>query len=280
VKLLTETATHHAGALILCALILVAVTALVVAVLSARLAPLVAQRHAITRRVSTEFGRVKVVASEITPDMQVPALDGIEHHGDFECGHIAGVLFEWAVATGALAAPDGVRIECYPDRDIETGGFVLVAFPAGEKSSWGVSTGYHKASVIGIGDGLDTSERQTVIRALEVFARELNSALSGLERRRWHAKPGSRAGWGIRRADRHQAPAPSPRASQPQGGTMHDQPPVLAVADAHECVQLILDETAVAAECEIPGLTCALECLLSLDERDAAQLVAQVRQAA
>jgi hypothetical protein len=42
-------------------------------------------------------------------------------------------------------------------------------------------------------------------------------------------------------------------------------------------VALILAQVAVAPESEIPGLTSALECILSLDERDAGKLVGQVR---
>jgi len=40
---------------------------------------------------------------------------------------------------------------------------------------------------------------------------------------------------------------------------------------------LILAEAAVAPEREIPGLVAALECVLSLDDRDAGQLVAGAR---
>jgi hypothetical protein len=52
---------------------------------------------------------------------------------------------------------------------------------------------------------------------------------------------------------------------------------VLAVTTAEECVDLIMQQAAVAPDREVPGLTSALECLLSLDDRDAGQLVAQLR---
>lgn len=57
-------------------------------------------------------------------------------------------------------------------------------------------------------------------------------------------------------------------------------PRLLAVTTAEECVELILQQAAVAPEAEVPGLTSALECLLSLDDRDAGQLVAQLRRRA
>jgi hypothetical protein len=62
---------------------------------------------------------------------------------------------------------------------------------------------------------------------------------------------------------------------------MRNQHPqfILVTADAQECVQLIFDQAAVASERELPGLTSALECLLSLDDRDAGQLVAKLRRA-
>ncbi|MGH2904897.1 MAG: hypothetical protein ACRDK7_15145 [Solirubrobacteraceae bacterium] len=55
-------------------------------------------------------------------------------------------------------------------------------------------------------------------------------------------------------------------------------PRLLAVTTAEECVDLIMRQAAVAPEEEVPGLTSALECLLSLDDRDAGQLVAQLRR--
>jgi hypothetical protein len=51
----------------------------------------------------------------------------------------------------------------------------------------------------------------------------------------------------------------------------------LATVDVQECVALILAQVAVASQLEIPGLTSALGCILSLDERDGGQLVAQAR---
>lgn len=46
-----------------------------------------------------------------------------------------------------------------------------------------------------------------------------------------------------------------------------------------ECGTLILAEAAVAPDREIPGLLAALECVLSLDDRDAGQLVQRARAA-
>lgn len=54
-------------------------------------------------------------------------------------------------------------------------------------------------------------------------------------------------------------------------------PHPLSVTTAEECVDAILQQAAVAPDVEVPGLTSALECLLSIDDRDAGQLVAQVR---
>jgi hypothetical protein len=260
VNLLSE-ATHHTGALILYSLLPGCLTAQVI--LTRRSSSLTRRRAARTR----SYGRVKVVPSRITPEMRVPALDGTSHHGDFECGHIAWTLFQEAVTAGALTAPDGVRIECYPDRDIMGGGFVLVAFPDAEAASWGVTTGYQKAELVGVEAGFDTDDPQAVTKALDLFADELNSALSGLDAtsQTSHTGPGP------------QLPAPSQAASPTPAANA--APPVGVAANASECVHLILDEAAIAPQRDVPGLICALECVLSLDDRDAASLVAQARAA-
>jgi hypothetical protein len=233
----------------------------------------VARRGAqnIPNRAAGRYGRVKVARSQIAPDMHVPALDGTRG-GDFECGHIAANLFKRAVQTGALRAPAGVQIACYPDLDIAGGGFVLVAYPDGDGSAWGTTTGYYAAEVIGTDDPTDRADRGTVARALEVFARELNTSLAGLEA---HVRQ-RRTGRPARRAWRRQircAPVEVPAR------TPDDRPPLLlAVDDAGECVELILQQATVAPDGDVPGLTSALECLLSLDERDAGSIVEQARR--
>jgi hypothetical protein len=164
--------------------------------------------------------------------MQVPALDGTSEQGDFECGYIASLLFQEAVQSGALAAPDGVHIECYPDRDISTGGFVLVAYPDGKTSSYGVTTGYKKADRIGVEAGFDTNDPKAVTKALDLFAHELNSALAGLEQATKQTR---------HRANRRQRSALSPVANQSPGATVGDRESPLspAVTDGSKCEQLI-----------------------------------------
>jgi len=56
-----------------------------------------------------------------------------------------------------------------------------------------------------------------------------------------------------------------------------DKAQTLVSQDAHEWVTRILDHAAGATEQEIPGLIEASECLLSSDERPAAQLIDQRR---
>ena len=234
----------------------------------------VARRRArpLPRGIGGLYGRVKVARSKITADMRVPALDGTGRAGDFECGHIAATLFRGAVQTGALSAPAGVQIACYPDCDIAGGGFVLVAYPDGDGSAWGTTTGYYTAKVIGTDEPSETGSRDTVARALDVFARELNTSLAGLEShiRQTRSRRPARRGW-----RRHGRVAPvETRATK-----LPARPPLLlAVNDAGECVELILEQAAVAPECDVPGLISALECLLSMDERDAGSIVEQARR--
>jgi hypothetical protein len=215
------------------------------------LAVLFVRRHAPTRRRVGEFGRVTVTPTKITPDMRVPELDMTGRYGDFGCGFTAGALFQRAVTTGALAAPDGVRIECLIDNDIETGGFVLVAFPCGD-AAWGATTGYHKASVIGTAPEA-TSEHRAVLAAVEFFARQLNLALDGL--------------------DPHPAPTPPPRLLATLVWRLRRRATHLRC----ECGASILEQAEMAPAREIPGLVSALACVMSLDDRDAGQLVAQAR---
>lgn len=221
------------------------------------------------------YGRVKVDRSKITADMHVPALDGSDHRGDFECGHVAATLFDLAVQTGALSAPTSVQIACYPDCDIAGGGFVLVAYPDGGGFAWGTTTGYCAADVIGTADPSQADALGTVVRALEVFARELNTSLAGLEAHVRQSRSRRRVGHGWRlhgrraTSDRRQPARPTPADRRAL---------LLAVNDARECVALILQQAAVAPDDEVIGLTSALECLLSLDERAAATIVEQARR--
>lgn len=233
--------------------VLLAVLAVVLRSAARRLAP----------RPASLYGRVTVDQSKITPDMHVPALDGTGHHGDYECGHIASTLFKRAVQTGALNAPAGVQIACYPDRDIVGGGFVLVAYPDGDGSAWGTTTGYYAADVIGTIEKSETYDRETVAQALDVFARDLNTSLAGLEAhvRHTRSRPPATRVWRRR------------RQSQTSGSPTY----LLAVNDAEECVELILQHATVAPEYEVSGLIAAVACLLSLDERDAGSIVAHAR---
>ncbi len=171
--------------------------------------------------------------------MRVPALDGTSAQGDFECGYIAWLLFREAVRSGALTAPDGVHIECYPDRDISTGGFVLVAYPDGKRSGYGVTTGYQKADRVGVEAGFDTNDPKAVTKALDLFAHELNSALAGLE----HANQQTR-----HRANRRQRSALSPVANQSPAPTVGDRESSLSpvVTEGSKREQLIPRQAADA----------------------------------
>jgi hypothetical protein len=220
--------------------------------------------RSIAPRPAGMYGLVTVDRSKITPDMHVPALDGTGHHGDYECGHIASTLFKRAVQTGALNAPAGVQIACYPDRDIVGGGFVLVAYPDGDGSAWGTTTGYYAADVIGTIEKSETNDSGTVAQALEVFARDLNTSLAGLEAhvRHTRSRPLADRVW------------PRRRQSQTSGSPTY----LLAVKDAEEGLELILQHATVAPEYEVSGLIAAVACLLSLDERDAGSIVDQARR--
>jgi hypothetical protein len=249
-------------------LVLAAITAGVTALLWQRLAPSVARAHTQKRRQRT-FGRVTVAAENIHAHMRVPAVDCDERYGDFECGKVAGVLFEMALGAGALTVPDGVRIVCNADNDIDTGGFVLIAFPADPKSPWGATTGYHNARVVGTCDPERTHDNSSVREALGFFANELNIAIGGLEESRRRRKTRPLARLALRHVRRHQ------NAAVPSGQSL-----ALATSDAGDCVDMILGQAAVAPEHEISGLVSALECILSIDERDAEHIVAQARAAA
>jgi hypothetical protein len=233
------------------------------------------ERDGRPRRVSGRYGRVTVDRSKITADMHVPALDGTGHVGDYECGDIAATLFKSAMKAGALAAPAGVQIACFPDHDIIGGGFVLVAFPDGDGSAWGTTTGYYDASVVGTIERDETNDPSTVALALRVFARELNTSLAGLEAHVRQARSARRPRRSWRRSRARRATV-QPAANHREE-TILDDPRrlLLAVKDAGECVELILQQATVAPDGEIPGLISAIECLLSLDERDAGRIVEQ-----
>ena len=219
-------------------------------------------RRRYTQPGAAEFGRVTVTPENITPDMHVPSLDSSAHFGDCQLGSVAGTLFTQAVISCALTAPDGVRIACIPDNDIETGGFALIAFPDEEIATWGATTGYHQANVIGTQDPHRTADKALVVAALNLFARELNIALSGIEERA-PRKTGLLA----------------KLASREPGPLQIGHYLKLVSDDVRVWVDLILAQAAVAPEEEIPGLVSALECILSVDDRDAGQLVERVRAA-
>jgi hypothetical protein len=212
------------------------------------------------------YGRVTVRPENVTPDMKVPILDCDGGYGDFQCGSVAETLFKRAVSSGALCAPDGVRIECLADHDIDLGGFVLVASPKRASATSGATTGYHKANVIGTCDSQSTRDRAWVLKALGFFARDLNLAINGLEERSRRPRPRPLARLAVRRVRHRHDPA------LPSGQAL-----ALVVSSASECVDMILQRAVEAPEHEIPGLISALECIVSIDERAPENIVAEAR---
>lgn len=105
---------------------------------------------------------VRVDPAKIDPEkLTVP------DHLDPESGADAARLFTDALEAKALLAPAEITIECYGDDDIDSGGFVLVAYGASDHRR-GVTCGWREVQNI---------SGESAQSALEFMAAELNAAL-------------------------------------------------------------------------------------------------------
>jgi hypothetical protein len=114
--------------------------------------------------------------SKLNAGLCVPTRGTGERLGDVE-GAIAAALFNDAIATGAIIAPAGVRIECYADDDETGGGIILIAFPDSPSARAGVTTGWRDTRNIAAEEHQDPHDPELVAAALEFIAAELNTAL-------------------------------------------------------------------------------------------------------
>jgi len=125
---------------------------------------------------------VAVDPERITKDMFVPNVghDGALYADDLP-GQVAAELLNLAESEGALVIPDGLVLDCYGDDDRDGGGgFILVAYPAGERHA-GVTCGWRDADNLArrAEDDHDDNDANAVREALEFMAAEINAALSG-----------------------------------------------------------------------------------------------------
>ena len=124
---------------------------------------------------------VAVDPERITKEMFVPNVghDGALYADDLP-GQVASELSNLAESEGALLIPDGLVLDCYGDDDHGGGGFILVAYPAGERHA-GVTCGWRDADNLARGaeDDRDDNDANVVREALELMAAEINAALSG-----------------------------------------------------------------------------------------------------
>jgi hypothetical protein len=96
-------------------------------------------------------------------------------------GREAAELFSLAESEGALVIPEGLVLDCYGDDDRDGGGFILVAYPAGERRA-GATCGWRDADNLARGgaeDDRDDNDANVVRAALELIAAEINAALGG-----------------------------------------------------------------------------------------------------
>ncbi len=124
---------------------------------------------------------VRVDPEQITEEMFVPNVghDGALYADDLQ-GQVAAGLFNLAESQGALVIPDGLVVDCYGDDDRDGGGFVLVAYPAGDRRA-GVTCGWRDVTNLAREreDDRDDNDANVVRGALEFMAGEINAALSG-----------------------------------------------------------------------------------------------------
>jgi hypothetical protein len=124
---------------------------------------------------------MRVDPDRITDEMFVPNLGFNDpRHADDRPGEVAARLFIAAEGSGALVIPDGVALDCYGDHDDDGGGFMLVAYPRGERGA-GVTCGWRDVrNIVRLdGDTREDNDPEVVKHALSFMAAEINVALKG-----------------------------------------------------------------------------------------------------
>jgi hypothetical protein len=117
---------------------------------------------------------VRVNAKRITRKMSVPDLGW----SDSRPGSDAVTLFTEAEATGALAMPEGITVDCYSRDTDEAHDFMLVAYPAGSSGA-GVTDGWFDVELLAERDGTHSQNERAAVRgALEVMAAKIDAALN------------------------------------------------------------------------------------------------------
>lgn len=136
---------------------------------------------------------VKVVPNRITPNMAAPlVVDSTHPVGDLTSGRCTERLFDEAVAAGALVG-SGLRLQCVGNDEggLRGNTFVLIAQIGNGESARGATTGRQPTWRVGVFDEEEHDCREeSVLRALEYFAFDLNYAIDGwrLANRILHAR--------------------------------------------------------------------------------------------
>lgn len=118
-----------------------------------------------------------VAAGQITGDMFVPNL-GYDGLLDDLPGATAASLFREAASEGALVIPDELTIDCYARDDYHFNGFLLLIRPEPD-AAFALTSGWCDVETIARarGDHRADNDPAVVHEALEVMAREVNTAL-------------------------------------------------------------------------------------------------------
>jgi hypothetical protein len=122
---------------------------------------------------------VGVNPEQITEEMFVPNVgrDG-PLYADDRPGEVAARLFDLAESEGALVIPDDLCVDCYGDDDQDGGGFILAAYPSGDRRA-GVTCGWRDVDNLArhSEDGREDNDAGVVEAALEFMVGEINASL-------------------------------------------------------------------------------------------------------
>src|SRR5215831_1873730 len=116
---------------------------------------------------------ITVDARRIDPEsMSVPVL-GAQAEWP---GREVATMADEAIRQGALAVPDGIRLEVYGDDDEDGGGYYVVVYGEGRV---GITMGWRDVKNIAAEEGEDVGDVGRIQTALKAIAAEANTALGG-----------------------------------------------------------------------------------------------------